>query len=345
MNPPLPHPHLRIKVVLRGAVQGVGFRPFVHRLATELGLAGWVNNSPQGVFLEAEGPRPPLEAFLRRLHTEKPPSSFIQSLETTWLDAAGYVAFEIRPSDTSGAKTALVLPDIATCPDCLREIFDPANRRFRYPFTNCTHCGPRFSIIEALPYDRANTAMRAFAMCPACQSEYDAPPDRRFHAQPNACPVCGPHLEFWRGHATGHEVLAQHHAAVLAAAEALRTGRIVAVKGIGGFHLFADARNNQAVQLLRDRKHREEKPFALLFPSLASAHQVCEISPGRGTAPSLAGSPHRAARKERQSAINRQFGRPRKPQSGCHVTLQSPAPLAPGGTGFPRRGHQREFER
>ena len=260
-------------------MQGVGFRPFVHRLATELGLTGWVNNSPQGVFLEAEGPRPALDAFLHRLRTDKPPSSFIQSLESTWLDATGYASFEIRPSDTRGARTTLVLPDIATCPDCLREIFDPANRRFRYPFTNCTHCGPRFSIIEALPYDRANTAMRAFTLCPACQAEYDHPPDRRFHAQPNACPDCGPHLEFWRSHPAGHDVLASHHAALLAAAEALRAGRIVAVKGIGGFHLLADARNDQAVQQLRERKHREEKPFALLFPSLASARQVCEISP------------------------------------------------------------------
>src|SRR5208282_4568772 len=187
----------RLKLAVRGAVQGVGFRPFIFRLATGLGLAGWVNNSPQGVFIEAEGLRAELEKFLLRLETEKPPRSFIQSLEASWLDPAGYTAFEIRPSETGGNKTALVLPDIATCPDCLREIFDPKNRRHRYPFTNCTNCGPRFSIIESLPYDRANTSMKGFVMCPQCQTEYDNPRDRRFHAQPNACPVCGPQLELW----------------------------------------------------------------------------------------------------------------------------------------------------
>ena len=184
-------PRVRVKVALRGAVQGVGFRPFVHRLATELALTGWVNNSPQGVFIEAESARGTLEQFLRRLETEKPPRCFIQSLETTWLDAVGFDKFEIRASEIGGEKTAIVLPDIATCPDCLQEILDPQNRRFRYPFTNCTHCGPRFSIIEALPYDRANTSMKKFAMCPECQAEFDDPKDRRFHAQPNACPVCG----------------------------------------------------------------------------------------------------------------------------------------------------------
>lgn len=291
---PQPSARVRVRVALRGAVQGVGFRPFVHRLATELSLTGWVNNSPQGVFVEAESPRPALEQFLRRLEAEKPPHSFIQSLETTWLDAAGFDKFEIRPSETNGGKTALVLPDIATCPDCLREIFDPKNRRFRYPFTNCTHCGPRFSIIESLPYDRANTAMKQFAMCPACQAEYDDPRNRRFHAQPNACPVCGPHLEFWEcgdtsplsddatcrvGSKQRQVRTLQNHPALLAAAEAIRAGRILAVKGLGGFHLLVDAQNETAVRRLRERKHRAEKPFALMFPSLARVQALCEISP------------------------------------------------------------------
>ena len=182
------------------------------------------------------------------------------------------------------------MPDIATCPDCLREIFDPENRRHRYPFTNCTNCGPRFSIIEALPYDRANTSMEQFAMCPECQAEYEDPRDRRFHAQPNACPVCGPRLELWQS-GTGvapasnlkngdrRDACPTNHHASRAAAHAIRAGKIVAVKGIGGFHLLVDARNENAVQLLRERKHREEKPFALMFPSLESVKAVCEVSP------------------------------------------------------------------
>jgi hydrogenase maturation protein HypF len=288
VQPALPRARLRLAVC--GAVQGVGFRPFVYRLANELGLAGWVNNSSQGVTIEVEGPRPKLEDFRARLIAEKPPRSFLQSCEATWLDAAGYDGFVIRESEHSGNKTAHVLPDIATCPDCLREIFDPQNRRYRYPFTNCTNCGPRFSIITALPYDRANTSMQGFRMCPECQAEYDDPNDRRFHAQPNACPVCGPQLELWPGaesyspEVTHHETgasprpLAVGPDALLAAAHVIRCGQIVAVKGIGGFHLFVDARNEVAVRRLRERKHREEKPFALLFPSIASVKEVCEAS-------------------------------------------------------------------
>ncbi len=278
----------RLRLVVRGAVQGVGFRPFLFRLAGELRLAGWVNNSVAGVLVEVEGRLAELEQFLLRLESDKPPRSFIQSCEVSWLDAVGYEDFEIRASDQSGDKTALVLPDSATCPDCLREIRDPKNRRYRYPFTNCTNCGPRFSIIEALPYDRAQTTMKSFRMCPECQAEYDDPADRRFHAQPNACPVCGPQVELWPGNFTktspGHAPepprrLAGGHDAVLAAAHVIRCGQIVAVKGIGGFHLLADARNTAAVGLLRERKHREEKPFAVMFPALESIQAVCEVSP------------------------------------------------------------------
>ncbi len=275
----------RLKLVVRGAVQGVGFRPFVFRLAEEFKLAGWVNNSPQGVFIEIEGPRATLEKFLLRLEMEKPPRSFIQSLEASWLDAVGFKKFEIRQSGTGGGKTALVMPDIATCPDCLREIFSPKNRRHRYPFTNCTNCGPRFSIIEALPYDRANTSMKQFAMCPQCQAEYDDPRNRRFHAQPNACPVCGPRLEILEcgdvSPLSKREYVRalQNDDALFAAVETIRRGQIVAVKGIGGFHLMVDARSEAAVKRLRERKHREEKPFALMFPSLESVKAICEVSP------------------------------------------------------------------
>ncbi len=265
----------RARVTVRGAVQGVGFRPFIFRLASRHGLAGWVSNSPQGVFIEVEGGLSEVEHFLLRIERDRPPLSFIQSLESVYLDPVGYHAFEIRPSDTSGEKTALVLPDIATCPDCLRELFDPANRRFGYPFTNCTHCGPRFSIIEALPYDRPNTSMRRFTLCDQCQAEYDNPLDRRFHAQPNACPACGPRIELWD--AAGKPV-ASPGGVIGEAARLLRQGGILALKGLGGFHLLALASDDGAVRRLRQRKHREEKPFAVMFPTLDAVRTVCDVS-------------------------------------------------------------------
>ncbi|MFZ1977672.1 MAG: carbamoyltransferase HypF [Bacteroidota bacterium] len=266
--------NIRLSIVVRGAVQGVGFRPFVYRLAAELKLTGWVMNSAQGVFIEAEGSKEILDRFLLKVQREAPPRASIQSFEFSFLDPVGFTSFDIRTSGASGPKSAFVLPDIATCPECLREIFDPANRRYRYPFTNCTNCGPRFTIIEALPYDRPNTSMKKFAMCQACREEYENPSDRRFHAQPNACPVCGPKLTLWNNAGTP---LAEGHEALLGAAEAIRSGRIIAVKGIGGFHLMADARNSGAEQLLRKRKHREEKPFAIMVPSLEIAKQLCMI--------------------------------------------------------------------
>ncbi len=265
----------RLKITVRGAVQGVGFRPFVYRLATEFKLNGWVLNSAQGVFIEVEGGRDSLRTFLRRLEKERPARAIIQSLESSFLDIVGYDRFEIRETEDRGEKTALILPDIATCADCLREILDPDDRRFRYPFTNCTNCGPRFSIIEALPYDRANTSMKKFAMCAECDREYHDPLDRRFHAQPNACPACGPHLEFWNE--TGVAIAGKDEA-LLHTANAIREGKIVALKGIGGFQLIVDARNDAAVVRLRARKHREEKPFALMFPSLGSIKEYCEVS-------------------------------------------------------------------
>ncbi|MBS1788387.1 MAG: carbamoyltransferase HypF [Acidobacteria bacterium] len=268
-------PKLRLRLAIRGAVQGVGFRPFVYRLATELNLTGWVNNSPRGVTIELEATPDKLDQFRARLESEIPPRAFIQSLEASYLDPCGFTRFEIRESESGGEKSALVLPDIATCPDCLREVFDPANRRYRYPFTNCTNCGPRFSIIESLPYDRANTTMRAFVMCEECAAEYHHPLNRRFHAQPNACSACGPQLELWNDSGA---VLASKDDALRAAAEAIRVGKIVAVKGLGGFHLMTDARNDAAIKRLRQRKHREEKPFAVMYPTLATAKADCEVS-------------------------------------------------------------------
>ncbi len=261
-------------IAIRGAVQGVGFRPFVYRLATELKLQGWVVNSSQGVFVEVEGPPDTLNSFLLRLQSERPPRSSIQSLEFSLLDPSGFVGFEIRASDSQGEKTAIVLPDISTCPECLAEILDPADRRHLYPFTNCTNCGPRYSILEALPYDRPNTTMARFQMCDACRSEYENPLDRRFHAQPNACPVCGPHLELWDP--TG-ALIAAHRAALPGAAAAISRGAVVAVKGLGGFHLIVDAGNQNAVVRLRERKHREEKPFAVMAPDIAAVRALCTV--------------------------------------------------------------------
>lgn len=261
-------------MVMHGAVQGVGFRPFVYRLATSLKLHGWVSNTVQGLFIEVEGTRSELQEFLIRLDREKPPLAVVQSLEYSFLDALGFTEFAIRESSNAGTKTAFVLPDIATCPDCLREIFDPADRRFRYPFTNCTNCGPRFTIVEQLPYDRANTSMKTFKMCSDCQREYDDPRDRRFHAQPNACPACGPHLELWD---VGGGCLMRGYDALQRAVEEIRRGAIVAVKGLGGFHLIVDACNDDAVRLLRKRKHREEKPFALMYPNLETVKHHCFV--------------------------------------------------------------------
>lgn len=264
----------RLCITVRGAVQGVGFRPFIYRLATELGLMGWVNNSAQGVCIQVEGCQEQLQAFLLRIELELPPRSFIQSLESRVLDVVGYTKFEIRPS-SGGEKTALIMPDLATCSDCLREIFNKSDRRYGYPFTNCTNCGPRFSIIEALPYDRPNTTMKQFQMCIHCQSEYENPLNRRFHAQPNACPECGPQLELWDRNGS---VLAWHHQALMQTAEEIRQGKIVAIKGLGGFHLVVDARNEEAVQRLRHRKRREAKPFALMYRSLELIQADCEVS-------------------------------------------------------------------
>jgi hydrogenase maturation protein HypF len=267
-------PTQRLRTVIRGAVQGVGFRPFVFRLATELGLNGWVINSAQGVFIEVEGPDEALHQFLVRVERDKPAIAYIQSIESYFLDPVGFTNFEIRQS-TGGEKTALILPDLATCPDCLRDIRDPGNRRYRYPFTNCTNCGPRYTIIQALPYDRPNTTMKAFVMCQECEREYHDPADRRFHAQPNACPACGPQLELWN---ESGAVLASRDEALRAAADAIRRGEIIAAKGLGGFHLLVDARNKDAVARLRRRKRREEKPLALMFPSFDSVLAYCEAS-------------------------------------------------------------------
>ena len=271
----------RLCLNVRGSVQGVGFRPFIYRLACELQLTGWVNNSVQGVSIEVEGTREQLQIFQQRLQVEKPPRSQIHSIESAWLAPVGYSEFCIRTSETDSEiegykhKSAIVLPDLATCPDCQREIFDSSDRRYRYPFTNCTNCGPRYSIIEALPYDRTGTTMKGFQMCPACRAEYTDPRSRRFHAQPNACAHCGPQVELWD---RDGKILVQGDRALLETATQIEQGKILAVKGLGGFHLIVDARNPEAVSRLRQRKQRPHKPFALMYPSLEQIQADCIVS-------------------------------------------------------------------
>ncbi len=265
----------RFHVSVGGAVQGIGFRPFVYRLATGLGLSGWIKNDAEGVEIEVEGAPELLDAFVQRLRREAPPRAAVEKMEITKMPSEGGSSFEILNSETRGAKTARVLPDLAVCHPCLEEIFNPADRRYLYPFTNCTHCGPRYSIIESLPYDRERTTMKKFTMCPDCRREYEDPLNRRFHAQPNACPACGPQVELWDG---SGECLARSGDAVAQTVKALTTGLIVAVKGVGGFHLMLDARNDEAVRELRFRKRRPEKPLAVMFPSLDSIREQCEVS-------------------------------------------------------------------
>lgn len=256
---------------IAGIVQGVGFRPFVYRLAAELGLAGWVGNDGWGVTLEIQGDAQALDSFFRRLQHEAPPLARITGIETAEITPQTDDRFRIVESVSGESIETLISPDIAVCDQCLEELFDPADRRYRYPFINCTNCGPRFTIIRQLPYDRPGTSMRPFTMCVACQAEYDDPVHRRFHAQPNACPVCGPKVWWEQG---GQEI--ETADPIAAALGALGRGQIVAVRGVGGFHLAVDAANEEAVARLRERKGRAGKPFALMARSLevVRAHAV-----------------------------------------------------------------------
>ncbi len=265
----------RYRLKVTGAVQGVGFRPFVYRLATAHHLTGWVNNTSEGLLIEIEGSPTQLERFMERLQADKPAVSHIDKMEQSQITPQRDDSFKIVFSETGEHKSAVILPDLAVCSDCLHEMLDPNNRRYLYPFINCTNCGPRFSIINALPYDRANTTMNTFIMCEKCAAEYHNPADRRFHAQPNACPDCGPHLELWDNRGRVRE---KYNEALLKAAEALHRGQVLAVKGLGGFHLMVDATDSDAVRALRQRKHREEKPLAVMFPDLNSIKAGCRVT-------------------------------------------------------------------
>ncbi|MDP2952917.1 MAG: carbamoyltransferase HypF [Chloroflexota bacterium] len=267
----------RARVVVRGIVQGVGFRPFVHRLAHEYGLKGWVLNSTEGVVIEVEGLQERLEAFVGDLEGRPPPRALVEKVEANFLPPLGYTSFTIEASLQAAAEFVLISPDIALCPDCLRELFTPGDRRFHYPFINCTNCGPRFTIIKDIPYDRPKTTMAVFPMCPQCEHEYHDPADRRFHAQPNACSTCGPRV--WLA---GREesLLGESDTAIPGARRLLARGAILAVKGIGGFHLACSATEDAPVALLRERKRRVNKPLAIMSLDCDEVERYCHLDEG-----------------------------------------------------------------
>jgi hydrogenase maturation protein HypF len=267
------HMAVRVRAHVSGLVQGVGFRPFVWREATTRGLSGWVGNDAVGVVLEAEGAAEAVASLLDAMR-RPPPLARVDEVRSEPLAPAGGVGFQVRASDTDGARRALVSPDTATCADCLRELHDPADRRFGYPFVNCTNCGPRYTIVHAVPYDRSRTTMAPFPMCAACQAEYVDPSDRRFHAEPVCCPACGPRLRLLD--AAGREAVADP---VAGAVSLLLRGAVVAVKGLGGYHLAVDARQESGVAALRARKHREDRPFAVMVVDVAAARELCDIDP------------------------------------------------------------------
>jgi hydrogenase maturation protein HypF len=268
----------RARARVTGTVQGVGFRPFVYRLAGELELGGWVLNDVDGVLLEVDGPAEKVAVLLDRLEAEAPPLAIVEGVAVAELPARGEGEFRILASPEGGEPTAPVSPDTSTCAECMAEVDDRRDRRHRYPFTNCTNCGPRFTIVEGVPYDRPLTTMSGFEMCAECRREYEDPGDRRFHAQPNACPACGPQARLIG--ADGREVdLGGAPDAVAAAAAALAAGRLVAVKGLGGYHLACRADSEEAVSALRSRKYREEKPFAVMVANLGAARQLAKLRP------------------------------------------------------------------
>ncbi|MGH3820918.1 MAG: acylphosphatase, partial [Pseudonocardiaceae bacterium] len=265
---------IRVEVRVEGVVQGVGFRPYVHGLAHRLGLSGRVGNDTAGVFLEVEGAEHAVSEFLATLPAQAPPLAVIEQVRTRPLTPTGEPGFHIVSSNAAGRRDTPVSADSATCADCLRELGDPTDRRVDYPFINCTNCGPRFTIVRDVPYDRPFTTMAPFEMCQACALEYHDPTDRRFHAQPVCCPACGPRLRLLD--AGGTELPGDP---LTAAAALLTSGGVLAVKGLGGFHMSAVASDAAATALLRARKHREDKPFAVMVADLGTAHELCVIDP------------------------------------------------------------------
>jgi len=267
------------RISVRGIVQGVGFRPFVYGLAVEHSLKGWVYNTSEDVKIEVEGETKALRQFELELQTKAPPLAHIENITIEYYPPRGYKNFEIRHSQALPGKYQLISPDIATCQPCLSELLNPEDRRYHHPFTNCTNCGPRFTIIEDMPYDRSKTTMRRFQMCPQCQAEYDNPLDRRFHAQPNACPECGPQVELVDNQGNTVTPILSGLTPVAAASQFIKEGKIVAIKGLGGFLLACDATNDTAVKTLRQRKKRSSKPFAIMVTNVDEAKRHCYVSP------------------------------------------------------------------
>ncbi len=265
----------RLQIKIQGTVQGVGFRPFVYRIAKDRNLKGFIKNSPEGVLIEIEGKKEDLESFIFNLKMKKPPLSEYSFFEIKEIDLKDDKDFLILKSEEKGEKIAFILPDLAICEECLKEIFDSKNRRFNYPFTNCTNCGPRFSIIQNIPYDRKNTTMKIFNMCPECKKEYENPLDRRFHAQPNACPICGPYV--YLVNCEG-KFICEKEEAIEKTVQFLKKGKIIALKGIGGFQLLTNALSDECVLELRRRKKRDEKPFAIMFKDIEHVKKYAFIS-------------------------------------------------------------------
>ena len=290
---------VRKQIAVSGIVQGVGFRPYVYRLANERQLSGSVRNTAAGVMIEVQGAGEAVADFLARLPAQSPPLARITAVSVRDLPCNGDRRFEIVASRGQESVRTLISPDVAICADCLRELFDPADRRYKYPFINCTNCGPRFTIVRGIPYDRPLTSMAAFTMCPACQQEYEDPRSRRFHAQPNACWECGPQVELWDG--SGERIAAEDP--ISAAAEQLKHGAVLAIKGLGGFHLAVDATDAAAVERLRERKGRVDKPFAVMVPAMEAAEEFCELDAGAREAVCSAQRPIVLLRKKDPCAI------------------------------------------
>ncbi len=266
------------RIHITGIVQGVGFRPFVYNLATRLNLNGWVRNTSAGVDIEVDGEQDVLDAFVKALRDEAPPLSRIDGFSASFRPANGFRSFDIVHSESVEGAFQPISPDVAVCDDCLRELFDPNDRRYRYPFINCTNCGPRFTIIKDIPYDRPKTTMAGFKLCSDCEREYTDPTNRRFHAQPVACPVCGPKVWLENSSDVEGQTSFLSDDAILETRRLLADGKIVAVKGLGGFHLACDATNAKSVTELRNRKLRVDKPFALMMPDLETIEKHCIVS-------------------------------------------------------------------